>query len=94
MQDIDRGVIGSPDASNQLGKTNRFKKMRPKLAQDLYNQYNSSVFENRLPADIEISWNKRMLKKAGQAILSESNYVRSAKIELSEKVNSKIFIEI
>jgi hypothetical protein len=60
--------------------------MRPQLAVDLYNQYNSSVFDSLLPNDVEIRWNKRMLKKAGQAILSERNQARSAKIELSEKV--------
>lgn len=72
-----------------------FRKARFELAQHMYTTYNQIVFDNRLPVETEIAWNKRLAKKAGQAILTTNPKAgtKIARIELSEKV-SKILQEI
>jgi hypothetical protein len=82
------------NSADELPVTARdFQKQRVQLAQSLYTRYNHIVFDNLLPADTDITWNKRMLKKAGQAVLVTNRLAgtKMARIELSEKV--KIYIE-
>lgn len=71
----------------------QYLKRRAELAEDLYRKYNQLVFDNLLPEDIAITWNKRMLKKAGRAVLTSNTGLgeKSACIELSEKVNFVTF---
>ncbi|VUZ40756.1 unnamed protein product [Hymenolepis diminuta] len=45
-----------------------FKKNREELANRLYAFYNDIVFDNRLPKDLKVQWNERLLKTAGQCI--------------------------
>ena len=72
--------------------TSVYMKQRVSLAQTYYSQYNSIVFDDRLPGDLEVTWNKRMLKKAGQATLTNNKLkgTKTAKIELSEKVMAQL----
>jgi hypothetical protein len=42
-----------------------FKKQRGQLAAELFQEFNCTIFEGRLPADLEISWNARLLTTAG-----------------------------
>lgn len=66
----------------------KFIKSRVHIANEFYNAYNNIVFDNMLPCDTVITWNKRMLKKAGQAVLTTNRRdgSKTACIELSEKV--------
>jgi predicted SprT family Zn-dependent metalloprotease len=70
-----------------------FAKKRTQLARDSYAKYNSLVFNNVLPPNLDISWNKRLATTAGlthykREVLSDplmpSRY--TARIELSCKV--------
>ena len=70
-----------------------FAKKRTQLARDIYTKYNSLVFNNVLPSDMDISWNKRLATTAGlthykREVLADpltpSRY--TARIELSCKV--------
>lgn len=42
-----------------------FKKQRAELTTQLFTEFNRTVFEGRLPADLEIKWNARLLTTAG-----------------------------
>ncbi|NWZ40136.1 ACRC protein, partial [Brachypodius atriceps] len=68
-----------------------FKKNKEELAQDLYRLFNSTIFEQELPENMAITWNKRMTKTAGHCITGQNRggaegENRYARIELSEKV--------
>ncbi|XP_014162029.1 acidic repeat-containing protein [Geospiza fortis] len=66
-----------------------FKKNKEDLAQKLYRLFNSTVFEQKLPEDMEIIWNKKMRKTAGYCVTGQRGGPegkRYARIELSEKV--------
>jgi hypothetical protein len=62
------------------------------LAEDLYQIYNELIFGNQLPADLSVTWNKRLLTTAGyckcrkQYDPSTQEMQRTARIELSNKV--------
>jgi predicted SprT family Zn-dependent metalloprotease len=82
----------SPHPLSSLNKGSRaaFAKVRDKRARDLYRRYNSLVFEDSLPQDMDISWNKRLTTTAGLTHYSRENHVLQhiykARIELSSKV--------
>jgi len=70
-----------------------FTRNREALAKTLYTKYNSIIFGKRLPADLDISWNKRLATTAGLThykrevpadLLLPPRY--TARIELSCKV--------
>ncbi|BHF66027.1 hypothetical protein SprV_0200904100 [Sparganum proliferum] len=73
----------------------KFKQTRVELANRLFSFYNKVVFDEKLPKDLAVEWNARLLKTAGQCvylrrkvtsrdgIVTESNLVR---IELAPKV--------
>ncbi|NXX68225.1 ACRC protein, partial [Spizella passerina] len=66
-----------------------FKKNKEELAQKLYRLFNSTIFEQKLPEDMEIIWNKKMRKTAGYCVTGQRGgpeEKRYARIELSEKV--------
>ena len=63
-----------------------FNKMRDTLIADLFKLFNETVFDNKLPSNLNITWNKRMTKTAGYCYYSISTQTRESKIELSDKV--------
>ncbi|XP_072361576.1 germ cell nuclear acidic protein isoform X1 [Scyliorhinus torazame] len=66
-----------------------FKQNREELTQELYNLYNESVFQQKLPEKLVITWNKKMRKTAGYCVTGQKRdgiLQRYARIELSEKV--------
>ncbi|XP_054845299.1 germ cell nuclear acidic protein isoform X2 [Eublepharis macularius] len=68
----------------------QFRTKKEEMAQSLYAFYNSTVFEQKLPERMEISWNKKMRKTAGCCITGQlkepGSRQRYARIMLSEKV--------
>jgi hypothetical protein len=79
----------TPCTPNTKRKVQDFKRIRYDLSQQLFEEYNAIVFGNRLPFDLSLTWNKRLLTKAGCTLLREQRGDRStreAKIELSDKV--------
>ncbi|CAH8849199.1 unnamed protein product [Trichobilharzia szidati] len=84
--------IRHPDA---LKFVQKFKPNRCELAKKLYEIYNEKIFSNQLPSNLEIIWNRRLLKTAGLCKYmtrttthsdKTSTQVRIAQILLSEKV--------
>ncbi|XP_023363818.1 acidic repeat-containing protein [Otolemur garnettii] len=66
-----------------------FKQNRDELVQKIYNLFNMSVFDKKMPEKIEIGWNKKMLRTAGLCTTGEKRHPkkeRYAKIEISVKV--------
>ena len=63
-----------------------FYKIRDQFVVELFSLFNKTVFDNKLPADLRITWNKRMTKTAGFCYYSSSLGVRNSSIELSDKV--------
>ncbi|NWU29866.1 ACRC protein, partial [Dyaphorophyia castanea] len=66
-----------------------FKKNKEELAQKLYRLFNSTIFEQKLPENMVITWNKKMRKTAGYCVTGQREGPegkRYARIELSEKV--------
>ncbi|NWX36872.1 ACRC protein, partial [Notiomystis cincta] len=78
------------DLSNPASQyVKHFKKNKEELAQKLYKLFNSTIFENKLPEDMVITWNKKMRKTAGYCVTGQREGPegkRYARIELSEKV--------
>ncbi|GAA57272.1 acidic repeat-containing protein [Clonorchis sinensis] len=73
----------------------RFKANRVELANRLFRIFNEKVFEKRLPDDLSVVWNTRLLRTAGQCKylrreviprVGEKTITRIAQIELSPKV--------
>ncbi|XP_054453839.1 germ cell nuclear acidic protein [Anoplopoma fimbria] len=65
-----------------------FKQNKEELTSRLYQLYNTSVFDSKLPLDMSVTWNKKMRKTAGYCITGQERCGgnRYARIELSEKV--------
>uniref|UniRef100_A0A8C5WJV6 SprT-like domain-containing protein n=1 Tax=Leptobrachium leishanense TaxID=445787 RepID=A0A8C5WJV6_9ANUR len=66
-----------------------FKQKREELTARLYSLYNHTIFELKLPVNMEIIWNKKMRKTAGYCVTGQKKLPflqRYARIELSEKV--------
>ncbi|XP_056347522.1 germ cell nuclear acidic protein isoform X2 [Oenanthe melanoleuca] len=66
-----------------------FKKNKEELARKLYRLFNTTIFEQKLPEEMEIIWNKKMRKTAGYCVTGQREgpeRKRYARIELSEKV--------
>ncbi|MBN3305638.1 ACRC protein, partial [Amia calva] len=66
-----------------------FKQHREELSSKLYQLYNSTVFDSKLPSSMSLSWNKKMRKTAGYCVSGMERGPggqRYARIELSEKV--------
>ncbi|KAL3309729.1 hypothetical protein Ciccas_011720 [Cichlidogyrus casuarinus] len=73
---------------------NSFKKYRDELTNKLFRIYNKQVFDSRLPPDIPISWNSRLLKTAGMCVYKKMKVTQDGvtittnivSIELSNKI--------
>ncbi|KAM3613049.1 uncharacterized protein V6R79_019386 [Siganus canaliculatus] len=65
-----------------------FKQKKEELTSKLYQLYNTSVFDSKLPISMSVTWNKKMRKTAGYCITGQERGggSRYARIELSEKV--------
>ncbi|KAJ8254914.1 hypothetical protein GJAV_G00198780 [Gymnothorax javanicus] len=65
-----------------------FRQNKGELASRLYKLFNSTVFDDKLPSDMSVSWNKKMRKTAGFCITGQHREggKRYARIELSDKV--------
>ncbi|KAG1935544.1 acidic repeat-containing protein [Pimephales promelas] len=65
-----------------------FRQKREELTAKLFQLYNSSVFDSQLPADMSVTWNKKMRKTAGYCVSGQERGTgkRYARIELSDKV--------
>ncbi|TSL89834.1 Acidic repeat-containing protein [Bagarius yarrelli] len=65
-----------------------FKQNKEELTSKLYQLYNTTVFESKLPTDMSIKWNTKMRKTAGYCITGQERATgfRYARIELSVKV--------
>ncbi|OUS42578.1 SPRT-like metalloprotease [Ostreococcus tauri] len=67
-----------------------FNRHKDVLTAALFEEFNASVFDDALPADFEVSWNKKLLTTAGLTHYKRSSKtgetVYSARIELSTKV--------
>lgn len=65
-----------------------FKQNKEELTSKLFLLYNTSVFDSKLPANLSVTWNKKMRKTAGYCITGQERGGgnRYARIELSEKV--------
>uniref|UniRef100_A0A8C1UTP9 Germ cell nuclear acidic peptidase n=1 Tax=Cyprinus carpio TaxID=7962 RepID=A0A8C1UTP9_CYPCA len=65
-----------------------FKLNKEELTNKLFQLYNTSVFDSKLPADMSVTWNKKMRKTAGYCISGQERGTgeRYARIELSVKV--------
>ncbi|XP_053734853.1 germ cell nuclear acidic protein isoform X3 [Synchiropus splendidus] len=77
-------ALSDPGSSFQRS----FKQKREDLTAKLYQLYNTSVFDSKLPADMSVTWNKKMRKTAGYCVSGQERGGgrRYARIELSEKV--------
>ncbi|XP_038604252.1 acidic repeat-containing protein isoform X1 [Tachyglossus aculeatus] len=64
----------------------KFQEEKKRLVRRLYQLYNTSVFDSKLPEDMEISWNKKLRMTAGFCATGQKDGRRHARIELSEKV--------
>ena len=76
-------------------KSRRGRAYHHALAQDLFQIYNEVIFDSRLPADLAVTWNKRLLTTAGYCRCKKlagtdgsGSRRRLAAIELSNKVSS------
>nr|XP_046262933.1 acidic repeat-containing protein [Scatophagus argus]XP_046262934.1 acidic repeat-containing protein [Scatophagus argus]XP_046262935.1 acidic repeat-containing protein [Scatophagus argus]XP_046262936.1 acidic repeat-containing protein [Scatophagus argus] len=65
-----------------------FKQKKEELTRKLYQLYNTSVFDGKLPVNMSVTWNKKMRKTAGYCVTGQERGggSRYARIELSEKV--------
>ncbi|KAF7668226.1 hypothetical protein LDENG_00023720 [Lucifuga dentata] len=65
-----------------------FKQNKEELTSKLFQLYNTSVFDNKLPISMSVTWNKKMRKTAGYCVTGQERGggSRYARIELSEKV--------
>ncbi|XP_034546121.1 acidic repeat-containing protein isoform X2 [Notolabrus celidotus] len=65
-----------------------FKQNKEELTSKLFKLYNSSVFDNKLPTNMSVTWNKKMRKTAGYCVTGQERDggSRYARIELSVKV--------
>ena len=60
---------------------------REQYAQDLFRALNASVFDNKLPEETKLVWNKRMQTTAGRAKWHKSSQgIETTQIELATKV--------
>ena len=64
----------------------QWKNRRAPLAASLYQEFNTNVFRNKLPADLSITWNARLLRTAGLTHMRAMGEKRMARIDLASKV--------
>ncbi|KAG2368191.1 hypothetical protein BDR07DRAFT_1478264 [Suillus spraguei] len=60
---------------------------REKYAAQLFEEYNNTIFDNGLPRETKLNWNKRLLTTAGRAKWHKSrDGVQTTEIELAAKI--------
>ncbi|KAK7498722.1 hypothetical protein BaRGS_00010099 [Batillaria attramentaria] len=64
----------------------QFRQRREEISSRLFKLFNTTIFDNQLPVDMGIVWNKRLLKTAGRCKEKRIGDRREAAIELSVKV--------
>ncbi|CAL8305418.1 unnamed protein product [Arctogadus glacialis] len=76
--------LSNPESSYRRN----FKQTKESLTSKLYSLYNTSVFDNKLPTDMSVTWNKKLRKTAGYCISGQERAggKRYTRIELSDKV--------
>jgi predicted SprT family Zn-dependent metalloprotease len=72
------------------GTVQEFKRSRSALTRAAYSDFNEKCFGGHLPADLSVTWNKRLRTTAGvtkmKKVTGPMGVVKSATIELSDKV--------
>ncbi|XP_073409524.1 germ cell nuclear acidic protein-like [Dendrobates tinctorius] len=63
-----------------------FQENKEELVERLYNWYNRTVFDNKLPLKMDIMWSKKMGTASGRCWNKLQNNRRLSRIELSETV--------
>lgn len=53
---------------------------------DVTQDFNDRIFSNKLPDDLDVSWNNRLSKTAGLTITKQVHGVHVARVELAGKV--------
>ncbi|KAL4452046.1 hypothetical protein ABPG75_007708 [Micractinium tetrahymenae] len=84
---------GTASAPGRPLSASAFKRQRQELTEQLFAEFNRTVFGGRLPADLEIKWNARLLTTAGlthyRRDIPDDPYappIYTARVELSSKV--------
>lgn len=62
------------------------KKVKNELLRECFNEFNSKIFDNKLPADMNLLWNGRLSSTAGYCKNTIRLGVRSSEIHISNKV--------
>ena len=65
---------------------NPFLSIREAKAHELYLEFNTTIFDDRLPLDMKILWKTRLHTTSGQTLLVQQGSAKSATIQLSTKV--------
>ncbi|EAU92950.2 hypothetical protein CC1G_03737 [Coprinopsis cinerea okayama7 len=77
---------GTPRVSKKKTREEEQAKLR-EYASELFQELNRTVFNNELPFDTKLNWNKRLLTTAGRAKWHRSREgVQTSEIELAEKI--------
>jgi predicted SprT family Zn-dependent metalloprotease len=79
--------------TNHMFTPSQWKKRKHVYTKSLYSEFNDTVFQSKLPKDLQIDWSMRLNKTAGLTYTdfklggeSNSKRIRHARIELSTKV--------
>ncbi|BFZ15036.1 hypothetical protein BsWGS_18076 [Bradybaena similaris] len=64
----------------------KFKATKEELTQKIFKIFNEAIFEDKLPKDLQIEWNLRLRKTAGQFCYKRSQTSSFAKVVMSVKV--------
>ena len=68
----------------------QFDKIKKQRATELFKLYNKTIFQNKLPSNIIIEWNSRLLSTAGRAKLSHKISTVGGQTSVSEFLVTKI----
>lgn len=66
--------------------SNDFASKKNDIALRAFAEFNDKIFSNRLPANMTISWNSRLVSTAGIARMTKIENYHMARIELSSKI--------
>ncbi|XP_002127453.2 uncharacterized protein LOC100181834 [Ciona intestinalis] len=91
---VDGCFLASLDALVPQNSGKQFRRNADSMTKKLFKLFNTSVFDNRLPEDMEVSWSKRLTKTAGitkckrtiRTVNGTASTTHHAAISLSEKV--------
>ena len=89
VEELDAGKQRRHRNSSQRARRREscvFRAHRDALTQQYFQEFNYRVFGDKLPADLGITWNKRLLRTAGLTYTKTLNGAATARVELSCKV--------